>query len=164
MSVIKIKRGDKNDLPASAQLGEPLYASDTGELFIGNGAELGLTEVGHGKADKITGDISSGSFSASNDVSSPANVTGFAFSNSVVRAFDALVSVEVDATTDLFEAFKITGIQKSSSWSVNVTSVGDDSLFDFSITSAGQIQYTSGDHSGFSSAKVKFRATVTPIG
>ncbi len=36
-----------------------------------------------------------------------ADVTGLAFANASVRSFKALVSVEIDATADLFEAFEL---------------------------------------------------------
>ena len=42
-------------------------------------------------------------------------------------------------------------------------STGDDSLVVFSITSAGQIQYVSGNYAGFVTGTVKFRAITTSI-
>jgi hypothetical protein len=110
-----------------------------------------------------SGDITETSFSISNNQSSPANVTSFNFNNSNVRSFEAIVSVYVDATSDLFEAFTLRGIQKGASWEMSQVSVGDNSLVVFSITSAGQIQYTSGNYSGFSSGIIKFRAITTSI-
>ncbi len=98
------------------------------------------------------------SFSLTNNQSVAADVTGFSFANGTVRAFKALVSVHIDATTDLYEVIEITGIQKSSDWSISVVDQGDDSGVDFSITSAGQLQYTSDNYSGFSSGTIKFRA------
>ena len=109
------------------------------------------------------GDISLTSFSAANNQAAAANVTGFAFANASVRSFKAQVSVAVDATADLFETFDIMGVQKGSSWDMSVTAVGDDSGFVFSITTAGQIQYTNLSYAGFVSATVKFRATVTTV-
>jgi hypothetical protein len=103
------------------------------------------------------------SFSASNNQSSPANVTGFAFANADVRSFEAHVSVYIDATTDLHEAFTLRGIQRASDWDMSITSNGDDSGVDFTITSAGQIQYTSGNETGFSSSTIQFRAITTEV-
>lgn len=110
-----------------------------------------------------TGDIQQTSFSAADSVVAAANVTGFAFANASVRAFTALVSVSIDGTSDLFEEFHIQGIQKSASWNMSVDSVGDDSGITFSITNAGQIQYTSGTVPGFVSNTIKFRAWVTNV-
>jgi len=106
------------------------------------------------------GDISETSFSAAASQTSQ-NVTGFAFANASIRSFEALVSVEIDATSNLYESFKIQGIQRDSDWVISTSSIGDDSEFSFSITSAGQIQYSSAAYTGFSSATIKFRALVT---
>ena len=73
-------------------------------------------------------------FTASNNVSSPTSITGFAFSNTNTRAFKSLVSVEIDATNDLYEVFELRGIQKSNSWGLSIVKNGDDSGFVFSIT------------------------------
>lgn len=110
-----------------------------------------------------TGDISLTTFSAANNQGSAADVTGFAFANASVRAFKALVSVAIDATSDLFEQFELQGIQKSSSWEMSVTKLGDDSGITFSITSAGQVQYVSTNVSGFVTNKISFRACVTQV-
>ena len=109
------------------------------------------------------GDIAETSFSLANNQSSAANVTGFAFAAAGVRGFTALVSVSINATSSLFEVFEILGVQTSSGFSISTSSTGDDSGVIFSITSAGQIQYTSGNVSGFTSGTIKFRAMVTTI-
>jgi hypothetical protein len=109
------------------------------------------------------GDIAETSFSASNNQSAAANVTGFVFSNAGVRSFQALVSVAIDATGDLNEEFVLNGIQKASSWEMTAMSRGDDSGVVFSITTGGQVQYTSTNVSGFTANAVKFRAITTSI-
>jgi len=109
------------------------------------------------------GDISETSFSAANNQSAAANVTGLAFANATVRSFEALVSVYVNATTSLYEVFKLQGIQKGASWNMSATSTGDSSGFVFSITSAGQVQYTDSNYTGFSAATVKFRAQTLSV-
>ncbi len=110
-----------------------------------------------------SGDINETSFSLANNQVAAANVTGFAFANGTVRSFSAIASVEIDATADLFEVFEINGIQKGASWDISITNAGDNSLVDFTITSAGQLQYTSGNYSGFVSGSIKFRAITTSI-
>lgn len=45
---IKFKRGLKTNLPSSANIGEPLYATDTKEIFIGNGDGQALTSLSAG--------------------------------------------------------------------------------------------------------------------
>lgn len=126
-------------------------------------AHLKGIDVQFSGLSSVTGDIAHTTFSAANNQSSPANVTGLAFANGTVRSFDVHLSVAVDATTDLFEKFHLQGIQKGSEWDMSVTSVGDSSGFIFSITNAGQIQYTNSNYAGFTSANLRFRATVTQV-
>ena len=109
------------------------------------------------------GDINQTSFSAANNQSAAADVTGLLFSNSTVRSAEIQLSVYINATTSLYETFKILLIQKGSSWELAQSSSGDSSGFVFSVTNAGQIQYTSTNNSGFVSATIKYRAFVTSV-
>ena len=109
------------------------------------------------------GDIAHTSFAASNNQSSAASITGFAFAAASVRSFKALVSVSIDATSGLNESFDLQGIQLAGGFVLSQSSVGDDSGIIFSITSAGQIQYTSTNVAGFVSSKINFRASVTDV-
>lgn len=109
------------------------------------------------------GDIQETLFSFSNNVGSPTDVTAFTFSNGVVRSFFAIVSVYIDATSDVFEEFELNGIQKGADWDLSIESVGDDSDINFTITTAGQIQYTSPNSAGFSAGTMKFRALTTSV-
>ena len=105
--------------------------------------------------------ISETNFSILNNQSSAQPITGFSFSNSVVRGFTALVTVEIDATSDLYEQFTLNGIQKASGWNMSVESVGDNTGVVFSISSLGQVVYTSSNLSGFNTGIIKFRALTT---
>lgn len=109
------------------------------------------------------GDIPETSFSMANNVTVAADVTGLAFASATVRSFEALVSVEIDALANLYEVFKLHGIQKDSQFDMSVESTGDNSQVVFSITSAGQVQYTSGDISGFLVGDIKFRAITLTV-
>jgi hypothetical protein len=110
------------------------------------------------------GDIAETSFVLANNQSSFTNVTGFLFSDTVVRGFTALVTVDVDATTDLSETFTITGInRRNGGFAISVQAVGDSSGVTFDITSAGQIQYTSSNYTGFVSGSIKFRAITVSV-
>jgi hypothetical protein len=104
------------------------------------------------------GDLSEMSFTAADNQSSPANITGFDFSNSIVRSFDATVSI-IRGTT--YAAYKIYGINKSSSWEMSSVYTGDITGITFSITNAGQVQYISSS-TGFT-ALIKFRAITTSL-
>ncbi len=110
-----------------------------------------------------TGDIPQTSFSASNNQSSAANVTGLAFANGSVRAAEVLYSITLSATSSKYEMGKLLLIQRGSDWQMAQEYSGDDSGFVFTVTSAGQVQYTSPNSAGFSSATIKFRAIVTNV-
>lgn len=109
------------------------------------------------------GDIQETSFSIANNQGSAANVTGLAFAAGVVRGFKALVSVEIDGTADLYETFELVGINKGGSFDMAVNAVGDESGIVFTITSAGQVQYTSANYAGFVAGLIKFRAETTTV-
>lgn len=113
-------------------------------------------------ANDSAGDLNEGSFTLT-DSASGASVTGFAFANADVRSFEALVSVVIDADTDLFEQFEIEGIQVGADWQVSVSSLGDESLVEFDITAAGQVTYSSGSYTGFTSGTIKYRAKTTSV-
>jgi len=115
------------------------------------------------KPNKSAGDINETSFIAANNQVAAADVTGLVFANATVRSAEVLLSVVVDATSDLYESFKLQLIQKGASWSMSSTSVGDVSGFTFSVTNAGQVQYTNSNYAGFVSATVKFRAITTSV-
>lgn len=149
-------------------------ALTNGQLFIGSSgaapvasaisAGTGINISNGAGSITITNTQSSGtdipptSFSASNNQASPSNITGLSFSNSTVRSFTAYVSTTVIATSNLYEYFTISGIQRGSDWQISSTSTADISGFIFSITTAGQLQYTSSTYPGFVSATLKFRA------
>jgi hypothetical protein len=116
-----------------------------------------------GQPVSSVGDINESSFSANNNQAVAANVTGLAFAAGTVRSFKALVSVAIDATSDLFETFELIGVQKTAGFEMAVSAVGDDSGVVFTITSGGQVQYTSSNISGFVANTIKFRAIVTGV-
>ena len=148
-------------LAADYTLTLPANDGDADQVLKTNGSGvLSWTTVSTGAS---AGDIAETSFAGANNVVAATNVTGFAFANATVRSFKALVSVYVDATTDLYETFELQGIQKGASWDLAISAVGDDSQVVFTITNAGQIQYTSGNYAGFSSMSVKFRAITTSV-
>ncbi len=47
---VRLKRGLKRNLPASAESGVALFAYDTKELFVGNGPGQPLSKVGEGSS------------------------------------------------------------------------------------------------------------------
>ena len=108
-----------------------------------------------------SGDINETSFSITNNQTTPADVTGLAFANGTVRSAEVEYSIFIDADTDSYESGVLRLVQKISSWDLSQATNGDNSQINFSVTSAGQVQYTSADYTGFVSGTIKFRATTT---
>lgn len=76
-----------------------------------------------------------------------ANITGLSFASGSVRSFKALVScyIQTDAPAELQEVGTLYGWFNpvASAWQIRFVSVGDDCGVTFSITTGGQVQYTS---------------------
>lgn len=100
-----------------------------------------------------------GSFSAANNQVSASNVTGLTLSG--FKGGDLTISVAIDATADLSANFKLQAIEKNGTYEMSQEYVGDETNITFSITSGGQIQYTSANEAGFVSSTFKFAATLT---
>lgn len=137
----------------------PVAATLTSGLGISVTNGAGTITIANTLAN--TGDIVPTTFSGVANANN-ATVTGFAFT-APRRAFTALVSVNVDATTQLNEQFTLQGIRKASSWEMSVDSVGDASLVTFSINASGQVLYSSGIYPGFNSINMIFRAITVGI-
>jgi hypothetical protein len=131
-----------------------LKGNNTGSTA--NASDLSVTDVRTllSIIPASSGDIPRTSFTADDNQSSAANITSFVFANAVTRGFEAIVTIERSST---YAEYTLKGIQKSASWEMSQDYIGDDSGIVFSITSAGQIQYTS-TNTG-SSATIKFRAS-----
>ena len=66
----------------------------------------------------------------------------------------------IDRTGDgLEELYNIEGIKNGASWDISLDSIGEDTGVEFSITSGGQVQYTSTNLT--SGGTITFRAKVT---
>lgn len=102
----------------------------------------------------------SGSFVASNNVTSATNITGFSFSNANIRSFNASVSVSVvlSVGTSLYGMVNLNGTQNASGWSLYTETLGDETGVTFTITNAGQVQYTSTNQSNWASTTFRFNA------
>lgn len=99
------------------------------------------------------GDILTSTFSMSNNVSSPTNITGLSFDSAVVTT--ARVEYAIKRTTSLVSlvergVMQITYNSGSSTWKYSLQGQGDAGIT-FSITN-GQMAYTSSNLSGSSHA------------
>jgi hypothetical protein len=107
-------------------------------------------------------DIQEASVALADNQVAAANVTGLLFA-AAVRGFKALVTVEIDATLDRFETFELIGIRKAAGFEMAQSAVGDESGVVLTITSGGQVQYTSASYAGFVSGTIRFRAITTSV-
>lgn len=102
------------------------------------------------------------SFSVANNVAAAADVTGLSFSSAISTG--AKVIAEARRKTDSSEVTSIVEIdvryqESTSDWGIDWAERGDDSGLDFSITAAGQVQYTSDDLTGANySGTLKFKS------
>ena len=115
-----------NALPASSDLA--LVSSTSGDLSY-------LYVV-----PASAGDLKQTSFTAADNQSVVAKVTGLTFANAVTRGFEAQITIVRGSSC---AEYSLKGIQKASSWEMSQEYVGDDTGISFSISSLGQIQYTS---------------------
>lgn len=99
------------------------------------------------------GDIKETQANLADNQTTAANITGLSFSNSVVRSFEAIIAIERGAENETVE---LCGIQDSTGWNISEEKTGDITGVTFSITSTGQVQYTS--TSTGTAPKVIFRA------
>jgi hypothetical protein len=107
-----------------------------------------------------SGDIfTSITFNASNNQTTPNDITNLSFS-SLVWGFDCYLTARVVATTNLYTHFHIRGVNKGTDWEIIKTYVGNDTGIEFYITTGGQLQYTTPNISGFVSCTFKARALV----
>jgi len=102
-------------------------------------------------------------FYAQNNQNIPQNVTGFSF-QSPTKSFSGITCVTIETNSDSYDClFDVKGIRKNSGWTLYSSNVGDDVGISFSITTSGQIQYTSTNILDWVSTTMKFRAITTTL-
>lgn len=139
-----------------------VYRDGSGNFSAGT-ITATLSGSSSGNLAKVTGDIDPTSFSLANNQSAATNVTGLAFANASVRSAVVHYSVFVGATNSFYECGMLYLINQNSMWDMAQTSNGDNTGVVFTITAAGQIQYTTPNYAGFTLAKMGFRALVTQV-
>ena len=145
-----------------------------GDWTVADASSVGahIDEVG-GRLDTLenatggnfsAGDILETSFAFVDNNITASIVTGLTFDESVVRSFDAQVSINRSGDS-LYEVFKLTAIQKAAgTWDMSIEGVGDDSGIVFTLvvnTGVAEIRYTSSDLTA--GGTMKFRADTTSI-
>lgn len=125
-------------------------------------ADLLLALVAIAQSTSGSGDILTTSFNLANNQVVAANVTSASFDDSTIRGF--IMSYSIYRSTTLneeSETGQIFGCYKSTAgtWEIAQT-YGGSSGVTFSITNAGQLQYTTTNLAGASySGKLKFKAS-----
>lgn len=108
-------------------------------------------------------DILTTSAIIANGINTPTSISGFSFDTSEVVSINAeyiIKRITTSPANNLVESGYITGNFDGSNWSITQEYVGDAEV-DFTITSGGQIQYTSSTLSGSSyTGAISFKAKV----
>ena len=147
---------------------DAVNSTDGGALTVLGGASVAKQlYVNTVNVTPSLGDLSKEkSFTCGNGVLSPASIAGFAFSNDIVRSFNAIVSVDVikSVGSSLFSSYEVKGLQSTAgAWIINSSYIGDNTGHVFSINGDGQLLYTSVSQGGFASSTIKFRALTTSL-
>jgi uncharacterized protein YjbI with pentapeptide repeats len=105
-----------------------------------------------------------GSFAAANNVAAATNVTGFLVPTATFSSFTASVNVRLLTTTTTLNAqYLFEATQTTSGWLLNDTTLGDSVGLTFTITSTGQIQYTSTNVANWQSTTINYSVTAISI-
>jgi hypothetical protein len=148
------------NLTTGITAGTGRFTSITGGTgFFTTGITTGNLTVNTVDSTPTIGDIyKQVSFSGANSQAAAANVIGLTFTNANTRGFKVFVTVVVLATSSLYAFYELDGIQRGADWQMSSARTGDDPIVVFSITTSGQVQYTSSTYAGFTSLTFKFRA------
>lgn len=105
-------------------------------------------------------------FVIANNQSSPSNVTGLSFDGTVVRSFEVTYQLYRKTTStgamELAESGKLFGVYSTvaGTWEMSAGPAVGSAGVTFSITNAGQVQYTSTNITGTASVSdMKFKAS-----
>lgn len=117
-------------------------------------SNLSVSNINLGNAS-----VFSGACIANNNVVSAIDVNGLNFTNANIRSFTATINVTIIGGTSLYAVYNIIGSQNASGWGIYSESLGDTTGIIFSITSSGQVQYTSTNVSNFTSSTFRYSVT-----
>jgi len=151
MAISVIIDGSTYSIPVQGQ--NPAWGSDLSDLLVAITNVLNFT-VG-------LSDILLTNFTVANNQASVADITGLSFDSTVVRS--AIISYSLyrsTASSELSECGQIyvTYLSTAATWTIAQNFTGLSGVV-FSITNAGQVQYTSSNLSGASYVgKLKFTA------
>jgi hypothetical protein len=119
-----------------------------GDVTTGN---IITNNINYGVADTY-----SGSFIAANNVISSSSITGLSFVDTSAFTVNLNVIIERSIGGNLYAYFLLEGIHKDGTWSLLKSYSGDSTGITFSITSDGQINYTSTNLTNWTSTTFRF--------
>jgi hypothetical protein len=117
-------------------------------IFQRNDADVSQTTIPNSSSDSYT---DTDNINSVGEVLSPKVIPNLAVATSY-SGFRILVTVNVDATTDVSETFDLLGTSDGTAWTMSqnsVQSTGGDTNVAFTIDSSGQIKYTCSGNTGF---------------
>ena len=150
----------------------PLVVNNTTYNYPVEGEPAGWGSEATGWASAVTavlaslaggGNIQVSTFSPiADNQSSAANITGLSFNTATASGFRAVYYVTRTSSNGTITEFgQLFGVfnSQSATWTMNKFGSAGDAGITFTITSAGQIQYTTTNHGGSSySGSIKFKA------
>ena len=78
--------------------------------------------------------------------------------NSTIFGVTIYLGITLITSGNLFAFYTITLINKSTSWEIASSSIGDDTSIQFTIDNSGNVLYTTPNYSGFTSLTFKYKA------
>lgn len=97
-----------------------------------------------------------------NNQTTPTDVSGLAFDTSEVLSVSIEYFTQRQGSSILIEEGRLYAVFDGSDWKLSAESTSDAGV-DFTITAAGQVQYTTTDLAGHTSSTVRFRAKTIDI-
>lgn len=96
-------------------------------------------------------------FIASNNVSSPQNITGFAYNNTILSAEINLYVNLILGSNNSYSSYNIRILNKGGLWDLTQDYIGDNLNIIFFINNSGQIQYTTPNYASFTSLRFVYK-------
>ncbi len=96
-----------------------------------------------------------------NNQTIPSDIVGFKFGPQT-KSFSGMLCITVKTTSVEYDMlYDIKGLKKNAGWMIDYNVIGDNLLFNLSITALGQVQYTSPNVINWTETEMRFRAMTT---
>ena len=129
------------------------------ELLVGEKINIKGVDITPNEEDIV----SEKTYNANNNQITPDNVGDFRFPTKS-KSFTGFACVTITTLSETHDClFELRGLKKSSGWIIDTKFIGDSLGIEFSISSIGQVMYTSTDIQNWISTVIKFRALTTTM-